>query len=365
VLACQSEKPPAAAPPPPKPAKAETAVAPTTGPKVSPAAVLDRVKPLFSPLPAVAENPDNPITEEKVALGRTLYYDARLSKNHDLSCNSCHDLAQFGVDVREKDGKRLATSLGHRDQVGDRNSPTVYNAGFHVAQFWDGRAGTLEDQAKGPVLNPVEMAMPSEAAVVAVLESIPGYVEAFKAAFPGEAAPVTFDNMAKAIGAFERKLQTPSRVDEFLGGKMTALSKEELHGFELFLDVGCVTCHNGSAFGGTQFQKLGSVKTWPGLKEEGRFKVTQAAADKHVFKVSSLRNITKTGPYLHDGSIDDLGKVVAMMAEHQTARGTISQSEVASIVAFLGALEGAVPAEYIAKPEMPASGPSTPAPDPS
>ncbi len=328
-------------------------------PDVSAAQILERAKPLFGKLPAVMESPDNPITDAKVELGRMLYYDTRLSKNQDISCNTCHDLAKYGVDPRG-----TPTSAGHKGQMGDRNSPTVYNAAMQIAQFWDGREPTVEAQAKQPILNPVEMAMPNEKAVVKVLESIPGYVEKFKAAFPDDANPVTYDNMAKAIGAFERKLVTPGPFDKFLAGNMGALNKKQLWGLQLFMDVGCTTCHTGPGLGGTMFQKLGSVKPWP-TKDEGRFKVTKQEADKFVFKVPLLRNITKTGPYLHDGSISDLGEMVQKMAEHQTAKGRLSDAELDAILAFLDALTGEIPKDLIAKPELPPSGPNTPKPDPS
>lgn len=334
--------------------------------RVSPAAVLDRVKPLMGPLPAQATTDDNPLTDEKIALGRTLYYETRLSKNHDVSCNTCHDLQNYGIDVRtDESGDRIATSMGHKKAFGERNSPTVYNAAFHLAQFWDGRAADVEEQAKGPILNPVEMAMPSEAHVIKTLKSMPAYVEMFKAAFPDDNDPINYDNMAKAIGAFERKLVTPSRFDEFLSGKMVALKQDELRGLELFLDVGCITCHGGSTLGGTQYQKLGSVKPWPDLEDKGRGAITGNAADDFVFKVPSLRNVTKTAPYLHDGSFDELDVMVAKMAEHQSARGALKPEEVDDIVAFLGALEGEIPSEYIKKPELPPSGPNTPEPDAS
>lgn len=332
---------------------------------VSVAAVLEKAKQTFAALPKAFEDPRNPITPEKVALGRMLYFDTRLSKNHDLSCASCHDLEKYGVDARDTSGVRNKTSLGHRGQLGDRNSPSVYNAGLHFAQFWDGRARDLEDQAKGPVLNPVEMAMPDEATVVATLQSIPGYVEAFGAAFPGDAQPVSYDNMAKAIGAFERGLVTPSPFDELLGGKLTALDGKQLEGLQLFLDVGCTQCHNGPGVGGGMFQKLGAVKPWEGIKDLGRAKVTQAKNDELVFKVPSLRNITETGPYLHDGSIATLPEMVQKMAQHQLAKGELSEQELSALVAFLGSLTGALPTEYIAKPTLPESGPSTPAPNPA
>lgn len=353
---------------PPKPAVGRTyGDAPAAGvpaaPQVDPAAVLIAARPLFAALDPEAKNEANPWTAPKADLGRMLYYETRLSKNHDLSCNSCHDLEKFGVDIREVDGKRLKTSEGHKKAFGDRNSPTVYNAAFHLAQFWDGRAADVEEQAKGPILNPVEMAMPDEASVLLVLGSIPGYVEAFKTAFPDDSDPLTYDNMAKAIGVFERKLVTPSKFDAFVGGDTTALAAAEVAGLKTFIDVGCTQCHSGALLGGNQFQKLGSVKPWPGAKDEGRFALTKSAPDKFSFKVPSLRNITETGPYLHDGSIESLEVMVQKMAEHQLAKGSLSTEETASIMAFLGSLKGEIDAEYIKAPSLPESGPDTPAPD--
>lgn len=334
--------------------------------RISPDAVLDKVKPIMSPLPQVAESPENPLTEEKITLGRMLYFDPRLSKNHDVSCNTCHNLENFGIDDRTDDAKkRLATSLGHRRAAGDRNSPTVYNAALHFSQFWDGRAANVEEQAKGPILNPVEMAMADEPTVVSMLKTVPGYVEAFKTAFPGDSNPITYDNLALAIGAFERKLMTSSRFDKFLGGDLTALNQAELHGLEVFVDAGCPKCHGGAALGGSQYQKLGVVKPWEGLTDRGRGAITRNKAEDFYFKVPSLRNITKTGPYLHDGSIEQLDVMVRKMAEHQTNEGALSDEQVSAVVAFLGALEGELPTTYIAKPELPKDGSETPAPDPA
>lgn len=311
----------------------------------------------FAPLPQRFESETNPITEAKVNLGRMLYFDKRLSKNHDVSCNSCHRLGDYGVDGDP-------VSEGHRGQRGDRNSPTVYNAGHYVAQFWDGRAKDLEEQAKGPILNPVEMAMPSAEQVERVLRSIPGYVTAFKQAFPGQKNPVTYDNLAMAIGAFERQLVTPSRFDAFLNGKSDALNEQEQRGLRRFVSLGCTACHSGAAVGGGSFQKLGLVKPWNDVKDPGRFKVTQADEDQQKFRVPTLRNITKTGPYLHDGSIVDLPQMVRLMAEHQLGQ-QLKDEHVAELVAFLEALTGEIPTAYIAQPKLPASGPKTPKPDPS
>ncbi|MDQ7007062.1 MAG: cytochrome-c peroxidase [Acidobacteriota bacterium] len=311
---------------------------------------------MFQPLPEVMESATNPITDEKINLGRKLYYDTRLSKNQDISCNTCHLLDQWGVDGKP-------TSAGHGGQLGPRNSPTVYNAAGHIAQFWDGREPDVEAQAKGPILNPVEMAMPSEEAVVRVLKSIPGYVEEFAAAFPGEDDPVTYDNLAKAIGAFERKLVTPSRFDAYLKGDGGALTATERRGLDKFIEVGCTTCHMGPYLGGNLFQKMGLVEPYP-TEDEGRFAVTGNEAEKFFFKVPSLRNVEKTGPYMHDGSLESLDEVVAIMGRYQLGK-TIKPDEVMDIVAFLKSLTGDLPMEYIAQPELPASGPDTPGPDPS
>ena len=325
----------------------------TASPKVT---VSDVHLGLLKALPTSMDSESNPITAEKVSLGKMLYFDKRFSKNHDLSCNSCHGLDTFGVDNQQ-------FSSGHKKQLGGRNAPTVYNAALHLAQFWDGRAADVEEQAKGPVLNPVEMAMPDEASVLKVINSIPEYVEAFKKAFPGDNA-VTYDNFGKAIGAFERKLVTPSKFDKFIAGDKEALSNEEKKGLNTFMETGCFSCHNGPAFGGNMYQKLGLVKAWPDLKDVGRSEISKNDAEKYFFKVPSLRNIEKTGPYLHDGSVKDLSEMVAKMAEYQLGK-TLTAEETASIVTFLKALTGTPDADYIKEPKLPASTASTPKPDPN
>lgn len=322
---------------------------------LDPAAVRRQALAYFSTPPTEATPKAYTMSEEKISLGRTLYFDKRLSKNHDVSCNTCHDLANYGVDGEP-------TSPGHKGQRGDRNSPTVYNAAFHISQFWDGRAADVEAQAKGPVLNPIEMAMPSEDVVVATLASIPGYQEQFKSAFPESG--ISFDNMATAIGAFERRLITPSSFDDFLAGDDEGLEPEALRGLQLFIDTGCTQCHTGPALGGTMYQKLGAVKPYD-TKDEGRFALTKNETDRYSFKVPGLRNIAKTGPWLHDGSINELGKVIEIMAEHQTTKGSLAPTEKKYLLAFLESLTGRLPNEYIKAPTLPKSGPTTPKPDPS
>ena len=310
---------------------------------------------LFQPLPEAMPSAANPITEGKVVLGRMLYYETRLSKSQEISCNSCHELNNYGADGQP-------TSDGHKGQRGDRNSPSVYNAAGHFVQFWDGRAADVEAQAKGPVLNPVEMAMPDEKQVVTVLKSMPEYVEAFKRAFPDDKDPVTYDNAARAIGAFERKLVTPARWDKFLRGDQSALNDEEKAGFNTFMEAGCQACHAGTYLGGNIYQKLGIAKQWPDASDPGREKVTKSEADRMVFKVPSLRNVEKTAPYYHNGKVETLDQAVSRMAEYQLGKN-MSDAQVRSIVTWLRTLTGDIPAEYIKPPELPKSTARTPKPD--
>jgi len=293
----------------------------------------------FAPLPAAMESPTNPVGEEKTDLGRMLYYDTRLSRDQDLSCNSCHKLDAYGVDGRQ-------FSVGTQGQLGVRNSPSVYNAAGQVAQFWDGRAPTVEEQAKGPILNPVEMAMPSAEAVVTRLEAVPAYRAAFKRAFGGS-DPVTFENVGLAIGAFERRLTTPAPWDRFLLGDTAALTPAERKGFNAFAANGCQACHNGALVGGALFQRIGVVQPWPDRSDIGRAAITHAAADTLVFKVPSLRNVERTAPYFHKGTAATLPEAVRLMARHQIGRD-LTPEQVGEIVAFLHALTGEAPAAYVA-----------------
>ena len=312
---------------------------------------------LFQPLPEVIAAEGTVLDQARIDLGRILYYDTRLSKNHDISCNSCHKLDSYGVDGQP-------TSSGHKGQKGGRNSPTVYNAAGHLAQFWDGRAKDVEEQAKGPVTNPIEMAMPDEKGVAAILESIPGYGDLFKAAFPQDANPISLTNAATAIAAFERKLVTPSRWDKFLNGDQTALTEDEKKGFLTFMDTGCQTCHLGTYVGGNMFQKAGLVTPWPSQEDAGRFDLTKQETDRMFFKVPSLRNIDKTGPYFHNGQVASLDEAVTLMARHQLGK-ELKPEDVSSIVTFLKALTGDIPTAYIQMPTLPESGPKTPKPDPT
>jgi len=310
----------------------------------------------FQPLPEVFESVANSVTPEKVVLGRVLYFDPRLSKNHDVACSSCHDLEAFGVD-----GKSL--SLGHRNQEGTRNSPTVYNAAIHVAQFWDGRSPDVEDQSKQPILNPVEMAMPDEERVLATLRSMPAYVDLFEQAFPGQTPALTYDTMALAIGAFERGLVTPDPFDSFLRGETEALSAEQRRGFERYVALGCASCHNGPALGGGTYEVMGFIEPYPDSSDLGLFELTKAEEDRMRFKVPGLRNIAKTAPYFHDGAIRELAEAVRLMAKHQLGV-VLGEDEEQAILVFLDSLTGELPTDYIAKPPLPEKTDATPRPIP-
>lgn len=312
---------------------------------------------MFDPIPyKVPKVRDNAVTFEKVELGRLLFLDPRLSASGVISCNTCHNLGTGGDD-------NLPTSIGHGWQKGPRNSPTVLNAVFNAAQFWDGRAEDLKAQAKGPVQAGVEMANKPEQVVV-TLKSMPEYVERFGRAFPGEEDPVTFDNMARAIEAFEATLITPaSRFDQWLEGNENALTTREKEGLKVFMDKGCDACHNGVNFGGQDYYPFGLVKK-PGADilppgDKGRFEVTKTATDEYVFRASPLRNIALTAPYFHSGQVWDLEQAVAIMGTAQL--GTeLTDEEVKLVTAFLKTLTGEQPrVEY---PILPVETDSTPKP---
>lgn len=315
--------------------------------------MINQARGYFEPLP---EKPvfkkDNPYSEVKIKLGKMLYFERRLSKSGVFSCNSCHDLATAGVD-------NAPLSTGHKWKVGGRNAPTVLNAALHISQFWDGRAADVEAQAQGPVLADVEMASDKDL-VIKRLKSIPEYVELFRKAFPGDKEPLTYKNMADAIGAFERTLLTPSRFDKFLKGDENALTAAEKKGLKLFMEKGCANCHNGPAVGGGMYQQFGVMHKPEGLKDKGRYEVSKDEGDMYAFKVPSLRNIALTYPYFHDGGVWNLEEAVKIMGWTQLGE-KLSESEVKSMVEFLGALTGDAP--HVTLPVLPPSTPSTPKPD--
>ncbi|MGH8587030.1 MAG: cytochrome-c peroxidase [Gammaproteobacteria bacterium] len=321
----------------------------------APAITPAEAKGYFGLLPQVADNPQNPVTPAKVELGKALFFEPRLSKSGFIACASCHHLASGG-------GDGLATSIGHRWQVSGRNAPTVLNAALHLAQSWDGGAADVEDHAGQPISNPGGMAS-SETLVLKRLRSIPAYPERFRAAFPDDAEPLSYTNVARAIAAFERTLITPGRLDRFLAGDATALTPEEHAGLERFVAVGCTGCHNGATLGGGSFQKFGVVRAPEGLTDPGRFEVTKNEADRFVFKVPSLRNIALTAPYFHDGSVWTIEEAVQIMADTQL--GTkLSLADAASVATFLRSLD-ADPPLTVTLPLLPASTATTPRPEPN
>ncbi|GLS29197.1 cytochrome c peroxidase [Mesorhizobium albiziae] len=313
---------------------------------------LANFKALPSTTPAVA---NNPVTPEKISLGKALFLDPRVSASGVFSCNSCHNLATGGDD-------NLETSIGHGWQKGPRNAPTVLNAVFNNAQFWDGRAEDLKAQAKGPVQAGVEMAN-TPGQVVATLKSMPKYVEWFNAAFPGEADPVTFDDFAKAIEAFEATLVTPAPFDAFLNGDDAAMTSQQKQGLALFMDKGCSSCHAGINVGGEGYYPFGLIEK-PSAdvlpeKDKGRFAVTNTADDSYVFRVAPLRNVALTAPYFHSGKVWDLKQAVAIMGTTQLGE-ELTEEDVDLLVAFLNSLTGKVP--EVAYPILPAETATTPRP---
>ena len=306
----------------------------------------DSIKPwltIFGKPLKTLDLPKDKVALSLVELGRTLYHEKRLSRDNSISCNSCHDTKAFGVD-----GEKF--SVGFNNHLTGRNSPTSFNAFMHVSQFWDGRAPTVEEQAKGPILAGGEMAMPSAEAVVKKINGIKGYKDLFEAAFPNSSPAITYDNVGKAIGAYERLFVTPSKFDNLLAGELSALNEKQKRGLKKFVTSGCVTCHTGNLLGGNIYQKLGLVKPWPNQKDQGRFAITKKEQDKMFFKVPSLRNIEKTGPYFHDGSSEKLTEAVEVMARHQLGR-EFSKEEISDIVAFLKTLTGKLNPSIAAYPE--------------
>ena len=320
--------------------------------------LMKRAQALFEPVPDSPPALENtPLTPESIELGKMLYFEPRLSSSWLISCNTCHNLSLGGVDL-------LETSVGHGWQKGPRNAPTVLNSVFNIAQFWDGRAKDLMEQAMGPVQAAVEMNSTPERAV-ATLKSIPEYVDRFEVVFPDSDDPVSFENMARAIEAFEATLLTPdSRVDQYLKGKSNALGAMEKKGLALFMDKGCVACHGGVNAGGSGYFPFGVVDK-PGAdilppEDKGRFAVTNTAADEYVFKSPSLRNIALTAPYFHSGVVWDLDQAVRIMGSAQLGQ-QLSDDETRTIVAFLKTLTGRQPVvEY---PILPTHTAETPLPD--
>jgi cytochrome c peroxidase len=311
-------------------------------------------------LPRTPPEPaDNPTTPAKVELGKQLFFDPRLSSTGTVSCNSCHNVMEAGEDDR-------AVSVGVGGKTGSRSAPTVWNSAYLSVLFWDGRAASLEEQAKGPIVNPSEMGMSDHAVVVSRLREIPGYQEAFRGAFPGTADPVTIDNVARAIAAYERTLVTPnSAYDRFKRGEASALDSQQKRGMQLAEEIGCTACHSGPVFAGPLNPGDGFYMKFPlkedapavkqyGLAEDaGRFAHTGLEPDRGMWRVPMWRNVAITAPYMHNGRVPTLDEAVRVMAVTQLGR-ELTPQETADLTAFLGALTGEFPRQTMPRlPETP------------
>lgn len=306
--------------------------------------LLDDAKQIFKPISA-AQPAKDPVAAARVELGRRLFFENRVSMDGNVSCSHCHL-----PDKQASDG--LPKAIGVFGKENPRNAPTIFNALLNVKQHWRGERESLEDQAEKSLLGPASFGNPDFATPMGKLKAVPAYEGAFAKAFPGEKDPINSKNWALAIGAFERTLLTPSKFDAFLAGDAGALSKEQQTGLRKFIDIGCAGCHEGAGVGGDSFQKFGLIvdywkETGVATPDKGRADVTKSDSDLYVFKVPSLRNVAKTAPYFHDGSIDDLTKAVKIMGKTQLG-ADISDKDAAEIIAFLGSLTGPVPANYSA-----------------
>jgi cytochrome c peroxidase len=313
--------------------------------------LMNRAKTIFGPLPASMPSPDNPITPEKVKLGNILFFEPRISSDRTVSCAKCHPPGLYAADGLRK-------AVGNHCKDNPRNSPTILNAASQISSHWIGNRTSVEDQARQAVTGPPAFGMPNNESVEKVLKGMKEYVALFKAAFPSDKDPVTVENFAKAVGAFERTLMTPAPFDDFMQGKAGALSDQQKRGLNAFMDTGCMTCHFGPYLGGQMYQKFGVFEpyqkyTKSAQVDDGRFAVTKSEADRFLFKVPVLRNVAMTPPYFHDGSVDHLSEAVVIMAKVQLAKDlTTSQAE--DITAFLRALTGKMPESILKAPVLPA-----------
>ena len=316
------------------------------------AALFKEAKQTFGVLPKVFASSKNPVTPAKVELGKVLFFENRISVDGTVSCVRCHPFSLYAADGLRK-------AIGNNCKVNPRNSPTIFNAAGQISAHWIGNRDDVEDQAKQALTGPPSFGMPSYQAAEAKLKEIKGYAPLFQKAFPGEKEPITADNFAKAVGAYERTLIIPSRFDAYLGGSKTALKDPEKKGLKIFMETGCAGCHSGPLFGGEKYQKFGiSEPYWgqTGSKEidEGRFVATKNEKDKYVFKVPPLRDVRMTSPYFHDGSVDHIKDAVLIMGKVQLGL-TLNDSQTAEIVLFLKALTGQIPAKVLEVPVLPPS----------
>jgi cytochrome c peroxidase len=312
--------------------------------------LLNQARQIFQPLPQVISSPANPVTPGKVKLGKILFYEQRISSDGTVSCARCHPVSLYAVDGLEK-------AVGNHCKVNARNAPTIFNAAGQISAHWIGNRRDVEDQAKQSVIGPASFGMASHEAVEKMLKGIKGYAALFQEAFPGDKDSVNMDNFAKAIGAFERTLVTRSPFDAFLRGSGEALTERQKRGPKTFMEVGCVTCHSGTFVGGQMYQKFGIFEPyWKYTKseavDEGRYEVTKQDSDKYVFKVPMLRNVEKTAPYFHDGSVSQLEEAIWMMGKVQLGRD-LTKPQVEEIHGFLRSLTGKIPEDAMRVPLLP------------
>ena len=313
-------------------------------------ALLGQARQFFGPLPRQIQSEQNPLTTGKVALGKVLFYETRVSADGTVSCAKCHPFSLYAADGLKK-------SIGNNHKVNPRNAPTILNAAAQISAHWIGNRTGVEDQAKQAVIGPPSFGMPSYEAVEKRLREIKGYGPLFRKAFPDDKEPVTVDNFAKAIGAFERTLVTPSAFDAFIKGDKASLTNAEKTGLKKFMDAGCMACHSGEYFGGQMYQKFGALAPyWQHTGsvdiDEGRYTVTKNDSDKYAFKVPILRNVEMTPPYFHDGSVDHLSDAVNIMGKIQLGKN-LSAQERSEIITFLKSLTGQMPDDMLKLPLLP------------
>ena len=312
--------------------------------------LLERAQQLFKPLPANAATEDHPITADRVALGKILFFETRASIDGTVSCAKCHLPSLHGAEG-------LPTSFGNLGKPLPRNAPTVFNTALQFVQHYGGNRKDVEEQAERALISPFAYGNADYAAAEAKLRAIPGYRPLFEKTFPGEAEPITAKNWATAIGAYERTLLTPAPFDRYLTGDQNALSAQAKTGLDKFISTGCVGCHSGVVVGGTMYQKFGITQdywTATGSKniDKGRFNDTKNEADTYMFKVEQLRNVAVTAPYFHDGSVNELKDAIRIMAKVQLGRD-LSGDDIADIQAFLESLTGEVPKDFAMVPSLP------------
>lgn len=310
----------------------------------------ERANRVFGRLPLVMTSEKNPVTDDKVRLGKMLFFENRISVDETVSCAKCHPFSLYAADGLRK-------SVGNRCLENRRNAPTVLNAAGQVAQHWIGDRADVEDQTRQSVVGPASFGMPSPEEVEKKLKEIKGYAVLFKRAFPEDGDPVSVKNLALAIGAYERTLVTPSPFDAFLAGRQDALDGRAKKGMRVFLELGCATCHSGPYMGGQMFRKFGLVEPYSKHTrseplDDGRYAATKDEADRFVFKVPGLRNVSRTPPYFHDGSVDDLEMAVWVMGKVQLGR-SLSEEELGDIKAFLDSLTGEIPEDALCVPILP------------